>query len=476
MEHLDHPLSASGPAGPTQSGPDSGQGPSPQGPSRQGLSRRCPRQGLSRQGLSRQGLSPQGLSPQGLSPQGLSPQGLSPQGLSRQSLSRRAVLAGGVGVSAAVAAGWRASASAAPTGPAGGPTAWAHRAERSYHALQEYFRDDRTGFYLETYPRDGGNAWSYVWPFSQAMVATQLMAGIPGVGARYRGAVADRFRALEAYWNDQTDPQGYDSYLRPPNGQGGDKFYDDNEWIGLSFLLRNAMSRHGDAAAVRRAAAIFDLVTYGWDTDPSHPLPGGVFWTQAPWSSDRNTVSNAPGAEIGARLYLLTGRRSYLDWATRMYDWVRGSMLAPNGLYFDHVNLAGTIEKTQWSYNQGVMIGAGALLYRATGRREYLDQARSTAAAALAYYGSDDRYTAQGAAFNAIFFANLLQLSTISRDRAYRRTMEAYADDARARFRDPSTGLYRFHGDQPVELLQQSGMVRIEAMLAWRPGHYRKLT
>lgn len=397
--------------------------------------------------------------------------------LTRRGLSRRAVLAAGLGASAVAATGWNVSASAAPSGPVGGPTAWAHRAEQSYQALQRYFHDDQTGFYLETYPRDGGNPWSYVWPFSQAMVATQVMAGIPGaVGARYRSAVADRFQALEAYWNAGTDPQGYDSYLRPPLGQGGDKFYDDNEWIGLSFLLRNAMSRHGDAAAVDKAEKIFGLITYGWDTDASHPLPGGVFWTQAPWSNDRNTVSNAPGAEIGARLYLLTGRQSYLDWAVRMYEWVRESMLAPNGLYWDHVNLAGAIEKTQWSYNQGVMIGAGALLHRATGRPEYLEQARATAAAALDYYGAEDRYTAQGAAFNAIFFANLLQLWTITPDVAYRRAMQAYAEDARARFRDPATGLYRFKGDQPVELLQQAGMVRIEGMLAWRPGHYRKLT
>ncbi len=366
---------------------------------------------------------------------------------------------------------------AAQAEPATTPAGHAARAQQAYHALQQYFHDPETSFYLETYPRDGGNPWSYVWPFSQAMIATQDVAGLPGVGHRYRDDVADRFGALEAYWNAGTVPPGYDSYLRPPLGQGGDKFYDDNEWIGLSLVQRHYVAgRDGDPAALRRAAEIFDLVVHGWDTDPAHPCPGGVFWTQAPWSSDRNTVSNGPGAELGLHLYLLTREQRYLDWAKRMYEWTRGCMLAPNGLYWDHIDLAGTIQKTQWSYNQGVMIGAGVLLYRATGERKYLTQAKDTAAAALAFYAEDDRYFTQPARFHAIFFSNLLQLAAVAPNPAYRRAMETYANEAYARVLDPATGLYRFEGDAPVTLLEQSGMIRIEAMLGWSPRDYAKLT
>lgn len=369
-----------------------------------------------------------------------------------------------------------ASIAVAPNAVADTST-YQHRAQRTYAALQHYFHDRDTGFYLETYPREDGNPWSYVWPYSQAMVGTQDMAGLPGVGHRYRDDVADRYRALEAYWNAETDPPGYDSYLRPPHGQGGAKFYDDNEWIGLGLVQRHYMSRGGDKPALRRAAETFDLVVYGWDTDPSHPCPGGVFWTQSDdFGADRNTVSNAPGAELGLHLYLATGKAYYLDWARKMYDWTRSCMLAPNELYWDHIDLDGNVEKTQWSYNQGVMIGAGVLLYRATGDRTYLTQARRTARAALDFYGTDDRYFTQPARFNAIFFANLLQLDAAAHDRAYRAAAKGYADEARTRFQDSATGLYRFEGDEPVTLLEQSGMVRIEAMLAWHRHDYRKLT
>ncbi|MBM7788223.1 glycoside hydrolase family 76 protein [Tenggerimyces flavus] len=353
----------------------------------------------------------------------------------------------------------------------------AQRAKAAYNALQTYFYDDASKFYLEEYPRTGGNPWAYVWPFSQAQIATQDMAGIPGNERRYADDVEDRFDALEGYWNAGTTPPGYDSYLRPPLGQGGDKFYDDNEWIGLSFLQDHYMSKRGDKAAVQRAKEIFDLVVFGWDNDPSHPCPGGVYWTQAPWSQDRNTVSNGPGAELGLHLYLLTKKKYYLDWSIKMYEWARGCFLAPNKLYWDHIDLAGNIEKTQWSYNQGVMIGAGALLYRATGNRKYLAQAEETAKAALAFYAEDERYFDQPARFHAIFFANLLQLSTIRPNSQYRKAMEWYANESYKRFRDPATGLYKFEGaDRPVTLLEQSGMIRIEAMLAWSKHDYRKLT
>ena len=188
----------------------------------------------------------------------------------------------------------------------------------------------------EEYPRTGGNAYSYVWPFSQAMAATIDLSGIRSVGAGYGADVQDRLAGLQLYWNDTTTPPGYDSYVRPPLGGGGDKFYDDNEWIGLELVQRYRMT--GDQAALARARQIFDLVDFGWDSDPTHPCPGGTFWTQAPWSQDRNTVSNAPGAELGLQLYELTAdatqKAHYLASSTRMYDWVNSCLLAPNGLYW----------------------------------------------------------------------------------------------------------------------------------------------
>ena len=350
------------------------------------------------------------------------------------------------------------------------PTA-AARAATSYKALTQYF-DAGQGLLLEEYPNTHPNPYAYVWPYSQAVIAAENLAGIPGIGRKWSSEAEKRLDGYKPYWNATTTPKGYDSYVRPPLGQGGDKFYDDNEWIGLNLVQH--YQRTGDRSSLARAKEIFALVVHGWDTDPAHPCAGGVYWTQAPWSQDRNTVSNGPGAELGAHLYLLTKDKSYLTWAKKMYTWAQECMLAPNGLYWDHIDLAGTVEKTQWSYNQGVMLGAGALLYKATGQRKYLNDAKSVANASLAFYGSEDRLWKQPTRFNSIWFKNLLILDSIAPDRRYKATMQAYSDRAWKEARDPATGLFHFV-DGPVQLLEQSAMVQIDALLAWPRSRYDEL-
>nr|BBH87937.1 hydrolase [Thermosporothrix sp. COM3] len=352
------------------------------------------------------------------------------------------------------------------------------RALAAYNAMQKYFyKQDGSSLYLEQYPPAANDRpYSYEWPFSQAHVATIDLLNIPGeTGRNFREAVQDRSRGQEHYWNPTgaTNVAGYDSYPRSPYGDGGDKFYDDNEWVGLAKIQLYLMTK--DQAALKRAKEIFTLVVSGWDTDPSHPAPGGVFWTQASWSQDRNTVSNMPGAEMGLRLYQITGERFYFDWAKKMYDWTNEHLLAPNGLYWDNVHMDGTIDKTQWSYNQGVPIGVNVLFYQITGDSVYLQRAKDIANAALDFYGSENRLYKQPACFNAIFFKNLLLLYTKTHEQRYLRAMQAYADTVWNQYRDPNTNLFHIENQQATSLLEQAAMTQIYAVLAWDPAQYHLL-
>ncbi len=349
------------------------------------------------------------------------------------------------------------------------------RAIASYNAMQAYFyTKDGSHLYREQYPSGvNDNPYSYEWPFSQAHIATLDLATIPGsVGKAYQTDLVDRSLGQEKYWNTTgaTGLPGYDSYPRPPYGNGGDKFYDDNAWVGLAKIQLYLTT--GDVNALARAKQLFALDVSGWDTDSTHAAPGGIFWTQAPWSHDRNTVSNMPVAEMGLRLYQITHDSYYLDWAKKTYNWTNDHLLAPNGLYWDHLDLQGNIEKTQWSYNQGISVGASVLFYQVTGDKTYLKRAESIAKAALAYYGLYNRLYTQPSFFNSIFFKNLLLLQSVNHDDRYRNAMETYANNVWKTYRDSATGLFHTSGSDATQLLEQGAMTQIYAVLSWKSSQY----
>ena len=130
----------------------------------------------------------------------------------------------------------------------------------------------------------------------------------------------------------------------------------------------------------------------------------------------RNTVSTASSAELGLQLYEAGGRTEpyYLDWATRMYTWVDTYLRGSNGLYGDHVDLAGIVDAGQLTYNQGTMIGAShPAVPHATATRRCCRAARTLADTSLEVFGPD---FSQPPAYNAVFFRNLLVLGAETGD------------------------------------------------------------
>jgi hypothetical protein len=328
------------------------------------------------------------------------------------------------------------------------------RATSSYHAMQKHL-------YVPSQRLYRGSPYSFVWPFSQAFAATVAVGSLPG-GGRYDRDVRDRIAGLEAYWNPDKQPPGYEGGVRPPRGAGGDIGYDDNEWIGLE-LIRRYQRTHA-ASMLNRAKQLFTLVVFGWDTDATHPCPGGVLFSQALNNQDRNTVSNAPGVELGVHLYLITRDPTYLEWSRRFYDWVQTCMLRPDGLFEDHLDFSGAVDRTIWSYNQGTMVGSNVLMWQATGRRGYLRRAQSGARTALGYF-TPRRLRRQPPYFVAIFLDNLLALDAVRPQPEYRAAVRSYANWAWRARRNAQTGLFDFHTDGG-RVLEQAAMVRIYAALA----------
>jgi Glycosyl hydrolase family 76 len=393
---------------------------------------------------------------------------------SRRAFGKAAAVAGGslvLGLSATPAV---ASASRPPATSG----RYEQRAVTAYNALQDNFYVPAVKLYAPNFPPQPGDLpYSYVYPFSGVVTATLDLLRLD---RRYASDVRDRDDALAAYYNPAppsanplsppapASPPGYASYVLPPLGDSGDLFYDDNEWLALAALQQYRTT--GDRAALQRAELISALVAYGWDDDPTHPDPGGTFWTQATYNHDRNTVSNGLGSEIASRLYLLTGKRSYLAQAIRQFNWVNQYLKSPNGLYWDHVDLQGTVSTGQLAYNQGNMLGAAALLYLATGERAYLKQATEVAGTALEFYASGTLDS--DVPGTVVFFKNLFLLYSIRPDENYRRQQQKYAD-ALWETVDPSTGLLPAQGGLAVNT--QAALVETQALVAWSPRDYHLL-
>ncbi len=365
---------------------------------------------------------------------------------------------------------------------------WANRSFASYEALQKYFYlGDRTGFYRSQYPAAHGVSPSNAWGFSRALVATLTLAGIPSTylgGKSYAKDVAERLAALAKYWDGAASPPAYDAYPLPPRGRGGDKYYDNNAWIGLALLQHGRMAQAG--SSLRAAESVWAFVyPRGWDTNPSDPFPGGIFWIAQDQGSgltnhNRTATSNAPNAEIAFALaQLLSGNTSgYRAGGGAILNWVTGTLANGSGLFYDHVMDNGTIDTTIRTYNQGATIAAEVMRYRLTHKRVYLARAEATAQAALNYF-TEPFYVTHSCVFNAIYFRGLLQLYSVSTDAALKRAivqaMRTYAEDAWANFRR-SNNLFSFSpSPTSFQLLDQASMVQIFASLAWYSHDYPML-
>ncbi len=103
----------------------------------------------------------------------------------RGDLTRRAALARAARLVAGILAipPLGATGSAASVAEAAATTNQQTSADRAvavYNAMQKNFHvQGGTSLYRETYPWTGGNKYSYLWPFSRALVGTLALAGVP---------------------------------------------------------------------------------------------------------------------------------------------------------------------------------------------------------------------------------------------------------------------------------------------------------
>lgn len=345
------------------------------------------------------------------------------------------------------------------------------RAELSFEAMQRSDYIPGSRLYL-------GEPFSSLWGFGQALAATVTLAAVPALTHQLEPEITSRLLGLNAYFDPDNsgEPEGaytsalpaFDSAVAPPAGPGGTKYYDDNDWVGIELARVYELTHNAQALSVAEEIMAFEMG--GWQTNPALPCPGGIPFDNSVEDTTRNTVTNAPAAELAVQLYRITGNPQYLQFAELAYEWVRRCLLSANGMYADSISKRGYVEPAYWSYNQGTMIGAGTLLYQATGDGAYLYEARQTAKVALGYF-TQERLAYENPFFPSVYFRNLMYLDSVTHDPPGRAPAQRYVNFAWAHLRRAH---YTFVWGYPAstQLLYQAAIVQIYGLLSSVPSTY----
>lgn len=239
---------------------------------------------------------------------------------------------------------------------------------------KEYY-NPKTGLYADSATQKGQSGPAFCW--GAGVMLSALNAAAEYDPKRYAGWLLGYLHVIPQYWNSSGPVGGFDV---SPNSTSPDRYYDDNEWMIRDLV--NSYQLTGQYSFLKLAEKSADFVWSGYDKK----LGGGIYWHEQSKTS-KNTCSNAPAANAFLQLYLASKDGKYLKEAKEIYNWTLVNLRDPvTGLYWDNINLDGSIQKTFWSYNTALMIEDATLLFSITHEEKYRMQAVATDSAAVQYW------------------------------------------------------------------------------------------
>jgi len=332
-------------------------------------------------------------------------------------------------------------------------------------AIQNNFYDKASGNYFVTVDsakreKHKGylRKYTYLWSLCALYQAANEMEKLAPGSDRMSPLVT----LINTYYSPAPPKPGFTDYIMEL--QPGERYYDDNEWIGITAL--DAYARKKEKKDLALGQAMYEFVMTGHD----QVLGGGIYWKEGSLSS-KNTCSNGPGILVALQLYQATKNKSYLDTALQLFNWTNRWLRTPSGLYYDNIRVRdSSISKPVLSYNTGTMLEANVYLYEITGDKKYLTNATAIAEASLSFfYGSgkfrDDYW------FNAVLLRAYQHLLRDNPDTRYIIAFKKCLDNALQNDRNEK-GLFK--GKEGVRnLVDHSGMLEILARYAWLEGRYQ---
>ena len=218
--------------------------------------------------------------------------------------------------------------------------------------------------------------------------------------------------------------------------EGIENVYDDQMWLIRELLESYKIT--GNEDYLEKAEYLTDYVLDGWDTtrDEDGNERGGITW--GPGYVTKHSCSNGPMISPLVWLYeIYKGKNDqitqrfidptdkvtrktkqvkkseyYLEFAKKIYDWQKEELLGDQGVYVDmmggctpgkpQTEIIDGVEYrvgisckdavgTEFTYNSGTMLSGAADLFRATGEKRFLKDAKKLADASFKFFAKRDQ-------------------------------------------------------------------------------------
>ncbi len=311
-------------------------------------------------------------------------------------------------------------------------------------AIQKDYYNPKTGLYIHSLnQRHPEFMWGNGVMFSALVAAARHEPGV------YRPVMDRFFTAMDRYWDGKAKIPGYEP--SPTAGNGHDKYYDDNEWMVITFMEAYELTH--EVKYLNRAQQALAFSLSGWDEQ----LGGGIWWHEMHKEGSKNTCANGPAAVACLRVARYRQTTENVNWARKLVTWTSEHLQDRDGLFFDNQRVAdGQINKVKLTYNAALMLRANLGLYWATGETKFLTEAKRIGAACSFFV---DRKT--GAYRDAFKFSHLLVEADLE---LYRATSDPTLL-ARAR-RNGEVAWSRWQNSPSQELIEQAAIARMLWLLA----------
>jgi uncharacterized protein YyaL (SSP411 family) len=194
--------------------------------------------------------------------------------------------------------------------------------------------------------------------------------------ASYLAEMNQTFKWMENMW-DKVDLNGGYFAFAQLNGSGssGTKYVDDNSLTGMAYLDAYDVTSGADKAAYLDKAK--QCANWLIKSDTYDNTYGGGFW----WNTERKvkpTQTNGVALQLFSKLYVITGDKIYLDWATSVNNWLNSKMYdSATGLYVWQFEETGQRNNAIFTYDNAIMVEAFLLYAKATNDNSYVSKAQA---------------------------------------------------------------------------------------------------